>query len=265
MRQRTPEIRRFWVGGPSDGKANGQGNGKVNGWANGVVDGLALESAIKSCQEHLLDTQYGEGYWWGELESNATITAEYLMLTHFLGIGEKRRWAQVSRYLLSCQREDGTWAVYYGGPGDLNVTVEAYFALKLAGISADDPRMVKAKQFILSEGGLPKVRNFTKIWLAMLGEWSWDAIPAMPPEMFLLPTWFPFNIYEFSSWARGTIVPMTIIMDKRPVRGVPDYAKIDELIPPDAGRLSYTVRGRTRIGQLEARLHGTGQDDQDRG
>ena len=162
MRQRTPEIRRFWVGGPPDGKANGQGNGKVNGRANGVVDGLALESAIRNCQEYLLDTQYREGYWWGELESNATITAEYLMLTHFLGIGEKRRWAQVSRYLLSCQREDGTWAVYYGGPGDLNITVEAYFALKLAGISADDPRMVKAKQFILSEGGLPKVRNFTR-------------------------------------------------------------------------------------------------------
>ena len=243
MRQRTSEIRRFWVGGPSNGKANGHANGKVNGRANGVVDELALESAIRSCQEHLLDTQYREGYWWGELESNATITAEYLMLTHFLGIGEKRRWAQVARYLLSCQREDGTWAVYYGGPGDLNVTVEAYFALKIAGISADDPRMTLAREFILSEGGLPKVRNFTKIWLAMLGEWSWDAIPAMPPEMFLLPTWFPFNIYEFSSWARGTIVPMTIIMDKRPVRSVPDYAKIDELIPPDAGRLSYTVRG----------------------
>ena len=243
MRGRTSEIRRFWVGGRANGKVNGRTDGHINGQGSSGVDAVSLESAIRNCQEYLLDTQYREGYWWGELESNATITAEYLMLTHFLGIGEKRRWAQVTRYLLNSQREDGTWSVYYDGPGDLNVTVEAYFALKIAGMPAEDPRMIRAREFILSQGGLPNVRNFTKIWLAMLGEWDWNAIPAMPPEMFLLPTWFPFNIYEFSSWARGTIVPMTIIMNKRPVRPVPDHAKISELIPPGTGRLSYTVRG----------------------
>ena len=246
MRQKASEIRRFWVNPRSNGKGNGHENGRgvgVGVATKGVLDRNALDAVIRNCQEHLLETQYGEGYWWGELESNATITAEYLMLTHFLGIGEKRRWDQVARYLLSTQREDGTWSVYYGGPGDLNVTVEAYFALKLAGISQNDPRMTRAREFILSEGGLPKVRNFTKIWLAMLGEWGWNAIPAMPPEMFLLPTWAPMNIYDFSSWARGTIVPMTIIMNKRPVRPVPEYARIQELIPEDAGKLGFTVRG----------------------
>ncbi|MCH8086977.1 MAG: squalene--hopene cyclase [Chloroflexi bacterium] len=202
-----------------------------------------LDRAIERCQKYLLDSQYQDGYWWGELEANVAITSEYLMLTHFFDIGDRDRWQKIVEYLKSKQRSDGTWSVYYDGPGNLNITVEAYFAMKLAGVSPDEPYMVKAREFILSQGGLPKVRNFTKIWLALLGQWDWKATPVMPPELMWLPPFFPFNIYEFSSWARATIVPMTIILNKRPVRAVPDYARIDELMPAQAGKPSYTLRG----------------------
>ena len=201
-----------------------------------------LDRAIERCQEYLLDNQYQDGYWWGELEANVAITSEYLMLTHFFDIGDRDRWQQIVEYLKSKQRPDGTWSVYYDGPGNLNITVEAYFAMKLAGVSPDEPYMARAREFILSQGGLPKVRNFTKIWLALLGQWDWKATPVMPPELMWLPPFFPFNIYEFSSWARATIVPMTIILNKRPVRPVPDYARIDELMPAQAGKPSYTLR-----------------------
>lgn len=222
------------------------GSRKIKGSAGtGFIDATMQEAvarAIDRCQQYLLKDQYEDGFWWGELEANVTITAEYLLLSHFLGIGDQKRWDQIVGYLREKQLPDGAWCIYYGGPSDLNATVEAYFAMKLAGVSPDDPSMVKAREFILSRGGVPKVRNFTKIWLSLFGQWDWDATPAMPPEMIFLPPSFPFNIYEFSSWARATIVPMLIILNKRPVCAIPDYARIDELFPSNGGPLSYTVR-----------------------
>ncbi|MFQ5872344.1 MAG: squalene--hopene cyclase [Dehalococcoidia bacterium] len=223
--------------------AVGKGQQKIGGKLPDGPSGKAVDQAIERCRQYLLDNQYDEGYWWGELESNVTITSEYLLLTHFLGVADKERWAQIVEYLKRKQRPDGTWPIYYGGPSDLNATVEAYFAMKLAGVSSDKPFMVKAREFILSRGGVPKVRNFTKIWLSLFGQWDWDATPVMPPEIMLLPPSFPFNIYEFASWARATIVAMLVILNKRPVHPIPDYARIDELFPPDCGPLSYTVRG----------------------
>ena len=208
------------------------------------TDAENLSWAIKRCQDYLLDRQYDDGYWWAELEANATITSEYLMLTHFLDVADGERWDQIVNYLKRTQGDDGTWPIYFGGPSDLNATVEAYFALKLAGESPNEPFMAKAREFILSRGGVPKVRNFTKIWLALFGQWPWDATPVMPPEIMFLPTALPFNLYEFSSWARPTIIAMLIILNKRPVREVPEYARIDELFPADSGPLKYTVRGK---------------------
>ncbi|MFQ5880664.1 MAG: squalene--hopene cyclase, partial [Dehalococcoidia bacterium] len=129
------------------------------------------------------------------------------------------------------QRPDGTWAIYYDGPGDLHATVEAYFALKLAGVSLDEPFMAAARRFILAKGGVPRVRIFTKIWLALCGQYPWGGLPAMPPELILLPSSFPFNVYEFACWARGSIVPMFILLTRKPVRPVPSWAAIDELFP----------------------------------
>ena len=188
-----------------------------------------LDRTIERAVSHLLDLQYDEGYWWGELESNVTITAEHLFLTHILSVGDEAEWKKIANYLLSKQRDDGTWAIWYDGPGDLSTTIEAYVALKMAGVSSDKPEMERARSFILSRGGVEKARIFTKIWLAILGEWDWRGTPMMPPELILLPKWFPINVYDFACWARGTVVPMTIIRTLRPVFPLPRWAHIDEL------------------------------------
>jgi len=194
----------------------------------------ALDEAIRRTQDYFLRTQHPDGYWVGELETNVCMAAEYLMLTHFLGIADSERWRKVVAYLKSQQSADGAWTIYYGGPPDLNATVEAYFALKLAGTSSEEPHMRRAREFVLSAGGIPRVRVFTKIWLALFGQWDWRGVPALPPELMFLPSWFPLNIYDFASWARATIVPMLIILTERPVCPIPERARIDELYP--AGR-----------------------------
>ncbi len=177
----------------------------------------------------LLERQGLEGWWCGELEANVTIQAEYIMLMHFLGLRDDSRWADIVRYVDLRQQPDGGWPIYYQGPSDLSTTIEAYAALKLAGRDPEDPRMRRARELILAHGSLPKARIFTKLWLALFGEYPWDGAPVMPPEMMFLPHWLPLNIYDFSSWARGTIVPLLIVMELKPVRPFPEWARLDEL------------------------------------
>ena len=190
-----------------------------------------LDETIERGVDYLLKRQSPEGWWWAELESNATITAEHLFLTHIFGIGTQGLWDKIARQLLEWQNEDGSWSIWYGGPGELSATVEAYVALKMAGVSPDSPEMKKAREWILQRGGVERTRNFTKIWLALLGEWPWEGLPVIPPEVVLLPRWFPINIYKFASWARGTMVPLTIVYAYRPTFPIPKYAQIDELFP----------------------------------
>jgi squalene-hopene/tetraprenyl-beta-curcumene cyclase len=203
---------------------------------------VALDAAIEGAVDALLRMQAPEGYWVGELEANVTLTAEYLFLRRLLGCPDPGREAQIARYLLSTQIEDGGWAVYYGGPGDLNCTVEAYFALKLAGYSADHPALTRARELILQKGGLKKARVFTRIWLACFGQVDWRDVPGMPTWMILLPSGFVFSIYHFASWARSTIVPLLPLLDARPVMPVPPEQGLAELDipldePPDLGPL----------------------------
>jgi squalene-hopene/tetraprenyl-beta-curcumene cyclase len=207
--------------------------------ANSSLDGLfkpaglveRVKGAISHSHRYFRGAQHRDGYWWGELESNPTMEAEYLMLSHFLGKRNPERWRKVANYILTKQQADGSWGQYYEAPGDISTSVECYFALKLAGHSADSPELLRAREFILGKGGVPKTRVFTKIWLALFGQWEWSGTPNLPPELILLPSWAPFNIYEFSSWARATIVPMSIILTERPYCEIPDSAKIDELHP----------------------------------
>ena len=201
----------------------------------------AVDQAVGRCQQYFRETQYADGYWWGELESNPTMEAEYLMLCRFLGRDDPERWRKVSNYILNKQRDDGSWGQYFQAPGDLSTTVECYFALKLAGHSGDSAPLAKAREFILSKGGVPKVRVFTKIWLALFGQWDWKGTPNMPPELILFPSWVPFNIYEFSSWARATIVPMLILLTDRPYCPVPESANIDELFPDGREATDYAL------------------------
>lgn len=200
-----------------------------------------LDHAIDRAVGWLLSHQYPAGYFWGELESNATITAEHLFLTHILGVGSPELWDKIARYILGQEREDGSWANWYGGPGDLSTTVEAYLALKLAGVDPASEEMEWARGWILSQGGVEKARVFTKIWLALLGEWPWEATPMLPPELVLLPSWFPVNLYSFASWARGTILPLAILRVKRPVYPIPEHARIDELFPRGRGNADYSL------------------------
>ena len=207
----------------------------------------AVDQTIHRSQRYFMSVQYPEGYWWAELESNPTMEAEYLLLSYFLGAVDRDRWWKLSNYILDRQGEDGSWGQYYAAPGDVSTSVECYFALKLAGVSADTPEMRQAREFILSRGGVPRVRIFTKIWLSLFGQWEWSGTPMMPPELMFLPSWFPFNIYEFSSWARATIVPMLIIVTERPVRPVPEEARIDELYPEPRELTDYSLPRPDRL------------------
>ncbi len=190
-----------------------------------------VDRAIERAVDWLLCHQYPEGYWWGELESNVTITAEHLFFTHILGIGTRELWEKIARYILSEGRPEGFWANWHGGPGDLSTTVEAYLALRMAGVNPGSPAMQRAREWILAQGGVERTRVFTKIWLAMLGEWPWAATPMLPPELVLLPKGFPVNLYSFASWARGTILPLAILRVLKPVWPIPAHARIDELFP----------------------------------
>lgn len=197
----------------------------------GRLDALNEEIARAAARTsgNYLGEQHPDGYWWYELEANVTITSEYLMLLHFLGLYDRQRDELIARHILNNQRPDGTWAIHWGGEGDLSTTVEAYFALKLAGFDPDDPPLRKAREFILKNGGVESCRVFTRIFLALFGEFDWKAIPSIPVEVNLMPSWFPMSIYRMSSWARCTFVPLSIVLDLRPVRPIPRGARIREL------------------------------------
>ena len=201
----------------------------------------ALDDAIGRLQDHFRSIQNVLGYWWGELESNNTMEAEYVMLSRFLGRRNPERERHIVNYLLHKQREDGSWPIYYGAPGDLSTSVECYFALKLCGQSRDAEPMRRARRFILERGGIPKTRMFTRIWLALFGQWEWDGTPRLPTEMILLPPWAPFSIYRFASWARGCIVPLSIVLSRRPVRTIPPECAIDELFPNGRSAADYSL------------------------
>lgn len=175
-----------------------------------------IEKAVARTCRYFLDIQHPEGYWWAELESNVTITSEYIMLLHILGAVDPKVQQSAVKYLYHEQLPNGAWGLYYGDEGNLSITVEAYFALKLAGEDAESERMRRARDFILRHGGVESSRVFTKIWLALFGQYDWDKIPTMPVEVVLLPEHFFINIYELSMWARGTVVPVSIVMALRP-------------------------------------------------
>ncbi|RZU45448.1 squalene-hopene/tetraprenyl-beta-curcumene cyclase [Streptomyces sp. BK022] len=187
----------------------------------------AAERAAARATEFLLARQDPEGWWKGDLETNVTMDAEDLLLRQFLGILDAATTRAAALFIRGEQREDGAWATFYGGPGDLSATVEAYVALRLAGDAPDAPHMARASAWVRERGGIASARVFTRIWLALFGWWKWEDLPELPPELIWFPTWLPLNIYDFGCWARQTIVPLTIVSAKRPVRPAP--FPLDEL------------------------------------
>ncbi|NIP99976.1 MAG: squalene--hopene cyclase [Nitrospinaceae bacterium] len=197
-----------------------------------------LDAAIDLGQKYLFSLQSPEGYWVAELESNATMHSEYIFFLHFMGKWDLERVEKTKNNLLLHQQEDGGWPLYFKGPSDIGTTVESYVALKMAGLKADDPRMVRARECIFKLGGVRRARVFTKIFLAMLGQSSWDDIPATPVELILLPKSFYFNIYEMSSWSRGTVVPLSIVIAHQPVWPLEPEIAPREIFTPEDSDLS---------------------------
>ncbi len=203
-----------------------------------------IDSAIAKATDWLDREQTAEGFWVGMLESSYCMEAEWLLAMHFLGLRHPRESDLVAT-LLNGQRPDGAWESYYEAPqGDINSTVECYAALRAVGLGADDERLVKAREWIFAHGGLAKVRVFTRYWLALLGEWPWRATPNLPPEVIANPRWFVFNLYNFASWARATLLPLAVLSARRATRPLPPSRRLDELFPGGRDRMDYRLPRR---------------------
>ena len=209
----------------------------------GPVESPSVPAAIRAATRWLQDEQKEDGFWVGMLESNSGMEAQWVLAMHFLGVEEDPKYERVVQGILNEQRDDGSWEVYYDAPtGDINTTVECYAALRSAGFAPDHPALEKARAWIFDNGGLSRIRNFTKYWLALIGEWPWRGTPTLPPELMFLPRWAPFNLYRFASWARGTIVPLCILSARRPVRRLPPERRLDELFPDGREEFDYSLR-----------------------
>jgi squalene-hopene/tetraprenyl-beta-curcumene cyclase len=199
-----------------------------------------VASAIRRSQDHLFSRQSPEGYWCGELEADSMLEADYIYLHALYDTGDPARLKAALAEILRCQNPDGSWSLYPGGPGNISLAVKCYFAGKLMGLDADEPRLARARAWILEHGGVVACNTFTKLYLCSLGQYDYDAAPAIPPEILLFPRWFYFNLYEISSWSRGILVPLAIIYAKRPFKALPPERGIGELFV--GGRENASLR-----------------------
>lgn len=205
---------------------------------------------LRSAVEHLLEKQSPEGFWNAHLETNCCMEAQWIMASIFCDI-ECEKNGEIAEYIVNMQRGDGSWEVYRDAAnGDVNTTLECYFALRLLGHSPDSPVMKKAREWLLANEWYRHVRVFTKYWLALFGEWPWSETPALPPEIIYFPKWFPFNIYKFAAWARATIMPLCIVSSRRPVKRLPQELRIDELFPHGRNYGEYSVGKTKKIPRL---------------
>ena len=188
-----------------------------------------VDDAIAASQNYLLSIQNPTGYWWAELESNVSITAEIILLHKIWGTDQARPLHKAEAYLRAQQRDHGGWELYFGDGGELSTTVEAYAALRVLGVPPTDPALIKAREFILNRGGVSRTRIFTKLHLALIGCYDWRGIPSIPPWVMFLAPPFPISIYEMSSWARGSTVPLLIVFDHKPVFQIDPAITLDEL------------------------------------
>jgi squalene-hopene/tetraprenyl-beta-curcumene cyclase len=190
---------------------------------------LELERAIDSAREALLAQQRADGHWVYELEADATIPAEYILLQHYLSEFDDAVQTALAQYLRAIQGEHGGWPLFHGGDFNLSASVKAYFALKAAGDAPDAAHMARARAAILRRGGAALCNVFTRIQLALFGELPWTAVPVMPVEIMHLPRWFPFHLSKVSYWSRTVIVPLLVLMAKKPRAENPRGITIREL------------------------------------
>jgi squalene-hopene/tetraprenyl-beta-curcumene cyclase len=188
----------------------------------------SVENAVEAAKRYLLATQASDGHWVGELEGDTILESEYVLTMHFLGRTGEERVRKTAEHLRRKQLATGGWAIYEGGPAEVSSSVKAYFVLKLMGDDPQAPHMVRARETILAHGGIEACNSFTRIYLAIFGQCSWDDTPAvLVPDNFRI-----FNIYKMSSWSRGIVVPLSVIWASKPFCPVPDLAAIPELHVP---------------------------------
>ena len=197
-----------------------------------------LQEVVERGVRHLLSLQANEGYWLGELQADTTLESDYIFYLHVLGKFDPERVEKLANYVRRRQMPDGGWNIYEGGPSELNATLKAYIALRLAGDSAAAPHMARAAERARALGGLERANSYTRLYLALAGAISWEMCPAVPPELMLLPTWFYLNIYEMSSWTRAIVIPLTILYAHKPKWPFPKDVTLNELFADPTRKLA---------------------------
>ena len=206
-----------------------------------------LREAIGLAQQNLLRQQKPDGHWVGELMVDSTLCSDYVLFMHWVGDVDETLQRRCTRHILERQLPDGGWNIYYGGPSEINASVKAYFALKLAGHSPDTPFMQEARANILRLGGIPRMNTYSKLYLALLGQFPWKYLPVIPVEMVLLPHWCFFNIYKMSSWSRAMLIPLAIINHFKPTRDLPNDKQLHELYPVGTEGNDFTLPRDQRL------------------
>ncbi len=207
-----------------------------------------LQTALQRSQNYLLSEQKPEGYWVGELMVDSTLASDMIVFHHWDGSVDVEWQRKAVNHIFSMQLPDGGWNIYYGGPSEVNATIKAYLALKLAGVSVKDPRMLKAREVALHFGGVPRMNTFSKLYLALIGLFPWEYVPTIPCEVLFIGKWFHVNFWDMSNWSRAMLVPLAIINHFKPTRPVkvtldelfPDgYHERDLALPPDPEKISF--------------------------
>jgi squalene-hopene/tetraprenyl-beta-curcumene cyclase len=201
-----------------------------------------FDEAITRSQSYLLSEQRPEGYWIGELLVDVTLVADMVAFYHWWGKVDREWERKAIHHIFSKQLPDGGWNIYPNGPAEVNATIKAYLALKLAGIPTTDPRMLKAREMARNLGGVPRMNTFSKLYLALIGLVTWNHVPTIPCEVLLIGKWFHVNFWEMSNWSRAMIIPLAIINHFRPTR--PVGVDLDELYPNGKWELDEPLRPR---------------------
>src|SRR3984957_19784589 len=213
------------------------------GMSRAMLGYAGLDEAIGAAADALARLRHADGHWVFELEADATIPAEYVLLEHFLDRIDAPLQSKIGVYLRATQGVHGGWPLFHDGAFDISASVKAYFALKAVGDATDAPHMRRAREAILAAGGAERTNVFTRAQLALFGQVPWRAVPVMPVEIMLLPQWFPFHLSKVSYWSRTVIVPLLVLMAKRPLARNPRNIQIPELFRTPAERVHDWIRG----------------------